>query len=324
MKRRPFVASLVATLAAALAEAQTASNVPAGGLLWIRGSASAQYIDALRSGLRALGWVDGKNIRIDDRFLVDSYEGLAAAATQLATAKVNVVLAFGTTAMLAAHKATTAIPIVLAAGTDPVKLGLAASLGRPGGSVTGLTSLPEDLAGKRLEMLKETVPAMRRFAVVLYPDNYSQIESLRNYEAVARVMNLELRPVGVRSVAEFETAMAGVAKLNVQAIAVVNSTLFSANHVRLVAAIAKLRLPAIYSGVDFAEAGGLMSFGIDLLDNFRLSAGYVDKILKGAKPGDLPIEQPTRLALVINSKTAKTLNLNLPKSILARVDRVID
>lgn len=321
MNRRGFVGIVSATAAAAVAHAQKAAPLPTVGLLWIRGSSSPRFVESLHTGLRSLGWVDGKNLSIDDRFLVDGYDGLAAAAARLAAEKVAVILAYGTTAMSAAHKAAPGTPIVVAASSDPVTLGLASSWARPGGSVTGLTSIPEGLAGKKLELLKELVPAMRRLAVVLVPGGRA---SLRVYEELARAMKIDVQPVEIRDVVELEAAIAGIARMQVQAITVVNSTLLTANSERVVTAIAKLRIPAIYSGADFAEAGGLMSHGVDLAENFRLCAAYVDKILKGAKPGDLPIEQPTRLELVLNKKTANSLNLRLPQSVLVRIDRVVD
>jgi putative ABC transport system substrate-binding protein len=324
MDRRSFVALIGSAFAAPFALAQKAGQLPRIGLLWIHAGASAPFIDAFRDGMRALGYVEGKNISIDERSLVGGYDGLAAAAARLATEKVTVILAYGGTAVSAAHKAAPGIPIVMVSAGDPIKLGVASSLARPGGSVTGFTSLNEDLSGKRLELLREIVPAMRRFAVVLYPGSATEAESLRNFVAAARTLKLESRPAEIRSAAEIESAIASIAKMEVQAIAVVGSSLFNANRDRLVAAIAKLRTPAIYTGISFAEAGGLIAHGFNVVENFRRSAVYVDKILKGAKPGDLPIEQPTRIELVINMKTAKALGLKIPQSVLIRANRVIE
>jgi len=324
MRRRELLIASAAFLAAPFVLAQKAGQLPRIGLLWIHAGASAPFIDAFRDGMRALGYVEGKNISIDERSLVDGYDGLAAAATRLATEKVAVILAYGTTAVSTAHKAAPGIPIVMVAAGDPIKLGVASSLARPGGNVTGFTTISEDLSGKRLELLREIVPGMRRFAVVLYPGSASEVGSLRSYVATAQAMNLEMRPVEIRSVAEIESAIAGIAKMEVQAIAVVGSTLFNANRDRLVAAITRLRTPAIYSGITLAEAGGLVAYAVNVVENFRRSAVYVDKILKGAKPGDLPIEQPTRIELVVNLKTARALELKIPQAVLIRADRVIE
>jgi putative ABC transport system substrate-binding protein len=311
-------------LAAPLARAQKAGRLPRIGLLWIDAGENSQFVAALREGLRALGYVEGQNVEIDDRSLVSGYDALNAAAARLASEKVAVIVAYGTTAVRVAHKIAPGIPVVMAIAGDPVRLGVAASLARPGGSVTGFTSLSSDLSGKRLEILRELVPEMRRFAVVLYPESASEAESLRNYVSAARTLNLEPQPVEIRSPAEIESAVAGIAKRNVQAIAVVGSTMFAANRNGLVAAIGKLRTPAIYAGLSLAEAGGLIAYGPNIVENFRRVAGYIDKILKGASPGDLPIEQPSKIDLVINLRTAKALGLKVPQSVLLRANRVIE
>jgi putative ABC transport system substrate-binding protein len=303
--------------------AQQSGNMPRIGLLWIVGGNSSPYVAALRDGLRAQGYVEGKNIRIEDQFLVDRYELLPEAAAKMVSQKVDVIVSYGATAIQMASKATSTIPIVMVLSGDPVKLGVAASLSRPGGNVTGTSSISQELSGKRLELLKEIVPGMRRLAVILFPESAAEVRSLRNYEAVARALNLEVRPVEVRTPGDIGPVIAGIAQMNVQAIAAVGSTLLTANSKQVVAAVEKIRLPAIYANVEFTHSGGLMAYAANLSDGFRRAATYVAKILKGTKPGDLPIEQPTKVELVINMKAVKTLGLTIPQSLLLRADEVI-
>jgi putative ABC transport system substrate-binding protein len=323
-RRKFLVAAGAAAFAAPLGSfAQQQRNVPRIGLLWIQAGSSSHFIDSLRQGLRAYGYVDEKNIRIDDRFLIARYEGLAAAAAGLVGEKVSVIVVYGSTAVLAAHKATSSIPIVMVSGGDPVKLGLIASLARPGGNITGLTQMSGDLSGKRLELLKEVMPSFRRFATLLFPGSEAEVVALRNFESAARALNLESRAVEIRTPGEIESAIAGTARTDAQAIAVVGSTLFHANRAQVVAAIAKVRKPAIYVNSDFVESGGLVSYGANISDNFRRAATFIDKILKGAKPGDLPVEQPTKIELAVNLRTARALGITVPQSILVRADKVI-
>ena len=304
--------------------AQQAGNAPQIGLLWIKQEGSAPYLAALREGLRAHGYVEGRNIRIDERFLVQGYEGFAEAAGKLVGEKPAVIVAFGATAILSARKATTSIPIVMVGGGDPVKLGIAASLSRPGGNVTGVTLLSTELSGKRLELLRELVPGLRRIAVVLYPHSQVEVMSLKIYEAAARTLNLEVRTVEVHSFDAIAPVISGIAKTNVGAIAFVGSTLFTANRKHVVAAVQKTGLPAVYANNDFVDAGGLVAYAPNISDSFRRAATYVDKILKGAKTGELPIEQPTTFELSINLRTAKALGITVPRTLLLRADRVIE
>ena len=326
MNRRQFViivgSPLAATAPVALGQKV---DVPRIGLLWIDDPAnSARFIARFREGMRARGYEVGRDFSIDDRSLVRSYDELVAGAARLAREKAAVILAYGTTAVQAAHSAAPVTPVVMVAASDPVSLGVAASLSRPGGHVTGLTTQSAEIVGKRLELLREIVPAIRRLAVVLYPGSASESDALRNYEALARPLRLEVRPVEIRGAAELESAIMGIPMMDVQGIVVVASTLFAAHRDRMVAAMAAVRIPAVYSNVSIAEAGGLIAFAPDILENFHRAALYVDKILKGAKPADLAIEQPSKWQLVINLKTAKALGMKFPQSILVRADRVIE
>lgn len=323
-RRRLLLTFGSALVAPGLVVAQTASAIPRIGLLWIAGDNSGEYILSLREGLRDAGYVVGRNIAIDDRFLVSDYAQLSDAARRLVAEGVALIVTYGATATVQASKATTTVPIVVVAGGDPVKLGVAASLSRPGGNVTGLTRISQDLSGKRLELLKEIAPGMRRVAVVLFPESTAEVSSLRDFEAAARTLNLEVRPVEVRTLQEIEPAISNIGALGAQGIAVVGSSLFSANRKRLLTAINRLRLPAVYASGEFPMVGGLLAYSADLSEHFRRVAGHIDKILKGANPGDIPIEQPNKIELVVNKTTASALGIRIPASILARADRVIE
>jgi putative ABC transport system substrate-binding protein len=304
--------------------AQNPVAMPRIGLLWIESSDDANLVGALREGLNVQGFSDGRNIRIEKQFLVDRYDRLAASAESLVKSRVDVAVTYGATAALAASKATSTIPIVMLTGSDPVKLGLVASLSKPGGNVTGVTFLATELHGKRLEILKAVVPRIRRIGEVFNLESATEAKNFVLWEASARALNLEVQAVEIRFQSDIDRVIADLPRQKLDALSVAASTMFVANRKQIIAAITKIRLPAIYASVEDADAGGLVSYGPDVRDGFRLAADYVAKILKGAKPADLPFEQAAKLQLAVNLKTAKDLGIAFPQSVLLRADRVIE
>ena len=324
MNRRRFVAYVSLAFTVPAANAQQPGVPPRIGLLWFRGAGTTQYVGMFREGMRSRGYADGKDVVIEERFMVERYEELTEAAAALSREKVRVIVVYGSTAVQAAYKATHHTPIVMASAGDPVKLGVARSLARPGGNVTGLTSISGDLSGKRLELLKEIFPGVQRAAVLLYPGSSSEQDALQQYRAAALALKITVQPVEIRSPAEISSAIASIPGTGSQAALLVGSTMFNAYRKDMLVAMSKLRLPAIYTNSSFVEEGGLIAYSPDIAQLFHRVAGYVDKILKGAKPGDLPIEQPTKLELVVNLKTARALGITIPKTVLLRADKVID
>jgi putative ABC transport system substrate-binding protein len=306
------------------AEAQSAPNVYRIGFL---GTASASThttrVEALRAGLRDLGYVEGKNIVIEYRWAEGKYDRLPVLAAELVRLKVDVLITAGTPGISAAKQATTTIPIVMAGSGDAVATGLVASLARPGGNVTGLTDAVPELMAKWLELLKEAVPRTERVAVLVNPDSPMVGPTRRALETTARSLNVELHWLEVRRPNEFEDAFGVMAKSRVDAVLVSTDSLLNVN-VRAIAGLAvKRRLPAAGSK-EFAEAGGAIGYGVAFSDNYRRAASFVDKILRGTKPADLPVEQPTKFEMVINLKTARALGLTIPPAVLVRADRVIE
>jgi len=325
---RLATAVVLLLLAAPLAPAaaQPSEKVPRVGVLnpRTRSDASPQ-IEAFVQGLRELGWVDGKNIVIEYRWAEGRSDRLPDLAAELVRLKVDVIFAANTSVALAAKNATGTIPIVMATGGDPVGLGLVASLARPGGNVTGLSfSVGMETVGKGLELLKETVPKVRRVAVLSNPANPSQALAIKNVSDAARAVRVQLQLLEARGPNEFDNAFVAMVRERAEALLVVLDPFFTFHRAQLRDLAAKNRLPAMYGSREYPEAGGLMSYGADFRHSFRRSATYVDKILKGAKPADLPIEQPTRFELVINMRTAKALGLTIPQSLLLRADQVIE
>jgi putative ABC transport system substrate-binding protein len=326
VNRRRFVG----TLGLSLLAAPLAASAQQPGKIWRigyldQGSAARnrRYLEAFQQGLRDLGWVEGKNIAFEVRFADGKTDRLPALAAELVRLKVNLIATSSTPAALAAKQATTTIPIVIGFAADPVGSGIVSSLAHPGGNITGWTHQGLELRGKYLELLKEAMPQATRFGVLWNPANPVHKSSMHVIEAAARELKVEIYPVGVQEAKELEGAFSTLAGKRAQGLVVYPDGMFQAQTSLIVALAARHRLPAIYGIGEYAEAGGLMTYGTNLSEMFRLGASFVDKILKGAKPSDLPVEQPTKLKLIINLKTAKTLGLTIPPSLLLRADEVI-
>jgi putative ABC transport system substrate-binding protein len=328
MERRTFMAVLTGGVAVApfAAEAQQATKIARIGYLRTNLAANPHLPEAFRQGLRDLGYVEGRNVVIEYRDAEGKFERLPALAAELVALKVDVIVAGGTPHALAAKQATRTLPIVFIGAGDPVTSGLVTSLARPGGNVTGLSMLTPELVGKRLELLKQAVPRVSRVAVLWQPGDYgerTEKDILKEAEVTARALGVRLQVVEARGPQDFDRAFSDMTRARAGALIVLGSSMFFTERRRLVDLAAKNRLPAVYSARDSVDAGGLMAYGPNLADMFRRAATYVDKILKGAKPGDLPVEQPTKFELVINLKTAKALGLSIPESLLKRADEVI-
>jgi ABC-type uncharacterized transport system substrate-binding protein len=326
MNRKITVLTL-STLLLALsipAEAQQPAKVPRIGVL-AGGSASSDSarIEALRRGLRELGYVEGKNIVIESEYAGGKTDRLSELAAALVRLKVEVIVTAGPAATRAAKQATTTIPIVMAQDADPVGSGFVASLARPGGNITGLSRLSPELSGKQLELLKETVPTLSHLAVFENSTQPGNRQSLTEVEMAAGALGVQLQYLNIGSRNDIETAFRAASKARANGILVLSSPVLFSQRTEVIELAAKNRFPAIYFALEFAEDGGLMSYGPSITDLFRRAATYVDKILKGAKPADLPVEQPMKFELVINLKAAKQIGLTIPPNVLARADRVI-
>jgi putative ABC transport system substrate-binding protein len=283
----------------------------------------ASRLEALRAGLRDLGYVEGKNLVIEFRWAEGKYDRLPELATELVRLNVELIITHSTPGVVAAKQATTAIPIVIAAQGDAVATGLVASLARPGGNITGSNFFSPQINAKRLELLKEVLPQVRRFGFLANPDTTVMArEAFKVMIVTAKSLKVELQTFDVRGPQEFESAFAEMAKRRVAAFTTMDEPMLTANAALAVSIAARHRIAAIGSSL-FAEAGALMGYGPDFFALWRRAAYFVDKILKGARPGDLPIEQPTKFDLVVNKKTAKTLGIKIPQSILVRADKVI-
>jgi len=307
-----------------VAEAQQPAKVPRIGFLGNSTAAlEANLVGPFRDGLRDLGYVEGRNILIEYRWAEGKYERFPALIAELVALKVDVIVTAGTPAALAVQKAAPSIPLVMVAVGDPIGVGLVASLARPGGNITGLTSIAPELEGKRLELLRQVIPKLSSIAVLWNPDNSFHVGSLKETRAAAQVLGIKLQLLGVRVSEEFPAAFAAILRERPGALLVLADRIFLHNRVGIVEFEAKHRLPGVYAYRELVEAGGLMSFGPSYAGMHRRAAYYVDKILKGAKPADLPVEQPTKFELVINLKAAKALGLTIPQSVLIRADEVI-
>jgi putative tryptophan/tyrosine transport system substrate-binding protein len=306
-----------------VADAQPTGKAPRVAYLSAT-SVAISTVEDFRQGLRELGYVEGRNILIEYRWADGRFDRLPALAAELVRLGVNVIVAANTPAALAAKNATSTIPIILVTSGDPVGSGLVASLARPGGNVTGLSLMPTlAISGKQLELLKEAFPTVTHVAVLANPANPPTAGLLMEIELAARSLGLRIRVVQVREPKEFGDAFATMKSERAPALLVIADPLVGDNRDRIVAFAAANRLPAIYPYRTFVDAGGLMSYGANVADLNRRAATYVDRILKGAKPAELPIEQPTKFELVVNLKTAKALGLTIPPSLLLRADHVI-
>jgi ABC-type uncharacterized transport system substrate-binding protein len=279
---------------------------------------------ALRQGLRDLGWVEGKNISIEYRYAGGKHDRLRDLAADLVRLKVDIIVTAVTSDAVAAKTATSVIPIVMASAGDPVATGLVESLARPGGNITGLSQMVPELVGKRLELLREIAPKLSHMAVLWNPQDRSSTLSWKEIQLPARQAGVQLHSLEVRNPSDFPKAFGDATAARAGALAIMPDPVFVTNLKRIADLAQKHRLPSIFHLREFADAGGLMTYGIDRSDMFRRAATYVDKILKGAKPADLPIEQATKLELVLNLKTARALGLTIPPALLLRADHVID
>ncbi len=328
MDRRTFINTVACGLAFArsAAEAQQSAKVPRIGYLSINLAGSPHMTEGFRQGLRDLGYVEGRNVLIEFRDAEGKLERLPALAAELVALKVDVVVVGGTVAAVAAKQATKTVPIVFVSAVDPVTDGLVASLARPEGNVTGLATLAPELVGKRLEQLKQIVPGVSQVAVLWQPGalgERTEKDLRKEAEGAARLLGMRLQFVEVRGPGDFDRAFSEMTSARAGALTVLGSSMLINERGHVVSLAAKNRLPAVYGLREYVDAGGLMSYGPNNVDLFRRAATYVDKILKGTKPGDLSVEQPTKFELVINLKTAKALGITIPQSVLERADEVI-
>ena len=322
---KKVLVSLLATLMLSSicpARAQQPAKIPRIGFL-TSGAATRDSSEAFRQGLGELGYVEGENILIEYRYAEGGSQPLSELAEELVRLKVDVIVTIATEPSLAAQRATRTIPIVMGGGGDPVGVGLVASLARPGGNITGVTTTSVDLSAKRLELLKELTPKISPVAVLWIPTARGNKLQMKETETAAYSMELHLQPSAVEGPNDFESAFSAINRGKARSLIVLGSPMFASHRARIADLAAKSRLPAIYPTSHYVDTGGLMSYGNNLSVVYQRAAVYVDKILKGAKPADLPVERPMKFELVINLKTAKQIGLTIPGSVLYRVDRVI-
>src|SRR6266545_5591979 len=326
MSKRNFVFALGAIFLTLSfpSEAQQPAKVPRIGFLFVTSlSTISARIEALRQGLRELGYVEGKNIVIELRSAEGKLDRVPALAAELVRLEVAVIVTGGATDTRAAKEATNTIPIVMAQDSDPVGSGFVASLARPGGNITGLSTLAPEVSGKQLEFLKEIVPKLSRVAVVGASTEPGNAQALREVEVAAGAFGVQLQHLDVRDPKDIETAFRAATKGRADAILMLNSPVLNPHRTQIVNLAVKSRLPVIYGQPEFLEAGGLMTYSASFTDLFRRAATYVDKILKGAKPVELPVEQPTKFEFIINLKAATQIGLTIPPNVLVRADKVI-
>jgi putative tryptophan/tyrosine transport system substrate-binding protein len=294
------------------------------GFLSARSRDSAIEVPPFVEGMRELGYVEGKNIRYEWRFADGKYERLRALADELVALKVDVIAASGTPTVQAAQQATREIPIVMVAVVDPVRLGFVASLARPGGNITGVSNMNEEVWRKQFDLLVETLPGLTRVAVLVNPGEQFSEAAFRSVEAAARRHNTNIVRVGARSAAEIDRAFVTMKQERAQALVVVGGAFFVQQRSQLTDLASKARLPAVYYRREYVEAGGLMSYGRNAAIGYRRAATYVDKVFKGASPADLPVEQPTVIEVVVNRKAAKELGITFPPQVLVQADKIIE
>ena len=324
-RRRLLIAFGAGALAPPLAcfAQQQRAKVARIGLLELS-SSSAYRRETLIAGLRELGYVEGKNIIVENRWAEGKYERLPGLAAELVHMKVDVIVAAGTNAIQAAQRATTIIPIVMVRTGNPVGLGFVASLSRPGGNITGLSSINVDLSTKYLELLRVAVPKLSRVTVLVNPAHPNHPEFLKRIQATGKTNSVTISPAQAGTATEIDAAFAAMKQERAEALIVLPASFFHAQARRIAELAVKYRVPTMFGIREPVESGGLMSYGQNNADHYYRAATYIDKILKGAKPGDLPVEQPTKLELVINLKTAKAIGLTIPQELLLRADKVIE
>ena len=324
MRRRDFIKLLGAAASTwpIAARAQQPGKLPSIGFLGASASGFAPWVAAFVAHLRELGWIEGRTISIEYRWSEGRPERYAEIAAEFVRLKVDIIVTVGS-AVPIVKQATSTIPIVFAVAIDPVGSGLVASLAKPGGNVTGLSIQANELAGKRLELLREVLPQLRRLAIIFNADNTQPVLEMGETQAEARRLGLEVTPLAIRRAEDITPAFQAL-KTRADALYVAVDQLIVANRIPIVTSALGERLPTIFSTSDFARDGALMSYGPNYSDLFRHSADYVDKILRGSKPGDIPVEQPTKFELVINLTTAKTLGLTIPPTLIARADELIE
>jgi len=326
VKRREFITLLGGAAVGwpLAARAQQASKLPTIGFLGAAtASVASQWVTAFVKRLRELGWIEGRTVAIEYRWAEGRSERYAEIAAEFVGLKVDVIVTWATTPPIAARQATTTIPIVFAAVTDPVGAGVIASLARPGGNVTGLSLQQADTVGKRLELLREVVPNVGRLAIMANVGAPGAVLEMREVEVMARTLGFEVTTLEIRQAEDIAPAIEAL-KSRAGALYFATDPLLFTDRVRINTLAHSARLPTIYGSREYVESGGLMSYGANFADLFRRAADYVDKILRGAKPADLPVEQPTKFEFVINLKTAKSLDLDVSPTLLARADEVIE
>jgi putative tryptophan/tyrosine transport system substrate-binding protein len=314
---------LTAILPTGSLEAQQPAKPPRIGFIMADSSGPDPRVDAFRQGLRELGYVEGKNIAVEYRFAEGKEDRLLKLVAELVSQKMEIIITDGTAVTRAVKNATKTIPIVMASDGDPVGNSFVTSLARPGGNITGLTNLLAGLSGKRLEILKDAVPGTSRFGIIWNPENPASMTGLKETQVASQSLGVQLQLLEVRGPNDFEGAFQAASKGQAGAVTVVSDSVMFAHRTRMLTLAAKQKLPTMHTQSLWVQDGGMISYGTHFPDLYRRAATYVDKILKGAKPADLPVEQPTKFELVINLKAAKQIGLTIPPNVLARADKVI-